>query len=171
MKNDLLALINQIDHIKSYFHATGGNGIPQLNIIYDITEFSVWKQEIQLEFQGIHDRTKDQFIWSTLVILNQGFNVWKDEQSFNELSGSLLAIRKNINKYYSVENETNQIVKEVFIMPKKSPRVFISHSSQDKNYVTCLVGFLEDIGLTEEMLFCSSVPGYDIPLMKIFMII
>ena len=49
-------------------------------------------------------------------------------------------------------------------MPQKSPKVFISHSSQDKDYVSCLVDFLEDIGLTQEQLFCSSIPGYGIPL-------
>jgi hypothetical protein len=164
VKNDLLGLIDQIDHIKSYFHITGGGTIPPVNVIYDRAEFSAWKQEIQFELQSIHDRTRDQFIWSTLVVLNQGFNGWKDERSFNELSGSLLAIRKNIDKYYLVENETDQIVKKACIMPQKSPKVFISHSSQDKDYVTCLVDFLEDIGLTEEQLFCSSVPGYGIPL-------
>ena len=164
MKNDLLGLIDQIDHIKSYFHITGGDATPRLNIIYDRAEFSVWKQEIQFELQEIHDRTRNQFIWSTLVILKQGFNGWKDDQSFNELSGSLLAIRKNIDKYYYVESEAAQIIKEVCTLPQKSPKVFISHSNQDKGYVTCLVDFLEDIGLAEEQLFCSSVPGYGIPL-------
>lgn len=47
---------------------------------------------------------------------------------------------------------------------KKALKVFISHSSQDKDYVSCIVDFLEDIGLTQEQLFCSSIPGYGIPL-------
>lgn len=97
MKNDLLCLIEQIDYIKSFFHIVGGTGIPQLNVIYDKAEFSAWKQELQLELEGIHDRTHDKFIWSTLTLLKQGFSGWKDEQSYNELSGSLLAIRKNID--------------------------------------------------------------------------
>jgi len=166
MKNDLLCLIEQIDYIKSFFHITGGDGFPRVNEIYDKAEFSAWKQEIQLELEDIHDRTHDKFIWSTLTLLKQGFNGWKDEQSYNELSGSLLAIRKNIDKYYPteincVQNDNN---KEEQVMPQKSPKVFISHSSQDKDYVSCLVDFLEDIGLTQEQLFCSSIPGYGIPL-------
>ena len=166
MKNDLLCLIEQIDYIKSFFHIVGGTGIPQLNVIYDKAEFSAWKQELQLELEGIHDRTHDKFIWSTLTLLKQGFSGWKDEQSYNELSGSLLAIRKNIDKYYPAEiNRTqNDNDKEEQEMPQKSPKVFISHSSQDKYYVSCIVYFLEDIGLTQEQLFCSSIPGYGIPL-------
>lgn len=166
MKNDLLCLIEQIDYIKSFFHIVGGTGIPQLNVIYDKAEFSAWKQELQLELEGIHDRTHDKFIWSTLTLLKQGFSGWKDEQSYNELSGSLLAIRKNIDKYYPAEiNRTqNDNDKEEQEMPQKSPKVFISHSSQDKDYVSCIVDFLEDIGLTQEQLFCSSIPGYGIPL-------
>ena len=166
MKNDLLCLIEQIDYIKSFFHIVGGTGIPQLNVIYDKAEFSAWKQELQLELEGIHDRTHDKFIWSTLTLLKQGFSGLKDEQSYNELSGSLLAIRKNIDKYYPAEiNRTqNDNDKEEQEMPQKSPKVFISHSSQDKDYVSCIVDFLEDIGLTQEQLFCSSIPGYGIPL-------
>ena len=154
MKNNLLCLIEQIDYIKSFFHIVGGTGIPQLNVIYDKAEFSAWKQELQLELAGIHDRTHDKF------------SGWKDEQSYNELSGSLLAIRKNIDKYYPAEiNRTqNDNDKEEQEMPQKSPKVFISHSSQDKDYVSCIVDFLEDIGLTQEQLFCSSIPGYGIPL-------
>ena len=160
MKNNLLCLIEQIDYIKSFFHIVGGTGIPQLNVIYDKAEFSAWKQELQLELEGIHDRTHDKFIWSTLTLLKQGFSGWKDEQSYNELSGSLLAIRKNIDKYYPAEiNRTqNDNDKEEQEMPQKS------HSSQDKDYVSCIVDFLEDIGLTQEQLFCSSIPGYGIPL-------
>ena len=43
-------------------------------------------------------------------------------------------------------------------------KVFISHSSEDVAYVTAIVELLEDIGLTEQQVVCSSVPGYGIPL-------
>ena len=49
-------------------------------------------------------------------------------------------------------------------MSQKKPKVFISHSSKDIEYVRPLVELLEDIGLTQEQLFCSSIPGYSIPL-------
>ena len=164
VKSDLLELVNQIEHIKSLFHISGGNGMPQFNVVHDNPEFSVWKQEVQFELQDIYDRTRDKFIWNTLTSVKQDFNGWKDQTSFNELSGSLLAIRKNIDKYYPDEISAVSNIVEANTMSQKSPKIFISHSSLDKEYVTCLVDFLESIGLTQEQLFCSSVPGYGIPL-------
>ena len=166
MKKDLLSLIDQADHIRSYFYNAGAdcNGFPQLNIISDKAEFSTWKREIQYELEEIHERTHNKFIWDTLVILKQGFNGWKDEQSYNELHGSLLAIQKNIGKYYPAETDCVQNDKGGQAMPQNSPKIFISHASKDKNYVFCIVKLLEFIGLRQEQLFCSSVPGYGIPL-------
>lgn len=43
-------------------------------------------------------------------------------------------------------------------------KVFISHSGNDKNYVKILTELLESIGLNEDDIFCSSMPGYGIPL-------
>lgn len=166
MKADLLGLIGQINYIKSFFHGVDNSSNPRFNVIYDKAEFSAWKQEVQLELQNIHDRTGDNFIWSTLILLKQGFDGRKDEQSYNELSGGLLAIRKNIDKYYPVGSTRtqNDSGKEGQPMFQKSPKVFISHSTQDKDYISCIVELLEDIGLTQEQMFCSSIPGYDIPL-------
>lgn len=48
----------------------------------------------------------------------------------------------------------------------KSMKIFISHSSKDLTFVQALVGLFEDIGLNEENMFCSSIPGYNIPLDK-----
>ena len=132
MKSDLLELVNQIEHIKSLFHISGGNGMPQFNVVHDNPEFSAWKQEVQFELQDIYDRTNDNFIWNTLTSVKQDFNGWKDQTSFNELSGSLLAIRKNIDKYYPDEINTVSKIKEENTMIQKSPKIFISHSSQDK---------------------------------------
>lgn len=47
-----------------------------------------------------------------------------------------------------------------------SYRIFISHSWQDREAVTAFVELLECLGLTEKDIFCSSVPGYGIPLGK-----
>ncbi len=45
----------------------------------------------------------------------------------------------------------------------KQPKVFISHSSQDKDFVNALVSLLEFLGLDEKTLFCSSADGLGIP--------
>ncbi len=49
------------------------------------------------------------------------------------------------------------------IKPKK---VFVSHASNDKLFVELFVNLLEDIGLSETEIVCSSIPGYGIPLGK-----
>lgn len=46
----------------------------------------------------------------------------------------------------------------------KTKKVFVSHSSKDISFVSLFVNLLEDIGLTEEDIVCSSIPGYGIPL-------
>lgn len=53
------------------------------------------------------------------------------------------------------------IVKEMdAVTSDKTPMVFISHSSKDKEFVEALVTLLESIGLDNTNLFCSSVPDY-----------
>lgn len=47
---------------------------------------------------------------------------------------------------------------------QKEKKVFISHASKDEAIVRLIVELLEDIGLTEAQVVCSSVPGYGIPL-------
>lgn len=47
---------------------------------------------------------------------------------------------------------------------QKSKKVFVSHASTDEAYVQKIVELLEDIGLTENQVVCSSIPGYGIPL-------
>lgn len=48
----------------------------------------------------------------------------------------------------------------------KPKKVFISHASKDKSFVELFVNLLEDIGLSETEIVCSSIPGYGIPLGK-----
>ena len=45
----------------------------------------------------------------------------------------------------------------------KPVKIFISHASKDKEYVKKLVELLDGMGLDQTQIFCSSLPGYDIP--------
>lgn len=58
------------------------------------------------------------------------------------------------------KKKTSQPNSNTTVMPK----IFISHASDDAQYVEKLVSLLEDIGLQREHIFCSSVPEYGIPL-------
>ena len=162
MKDDLLNLIKQIDEVKGHFHVVDSVYFTKIKKIQDRSQFSKWKQALLFELNEVYDRTKDNYIGNTLSILNTGFKGSKDEQSFNELTGSLLAIKNNINKYYPTERKSvvndNDKTKEVI----KSPKIFISHSSLDIDYVSDIVELLEDLGIRGDQLFCSSIAGYGI---------
>jgi hypothetical protein len=49
------------------------------------------------------------------------------------------------------------------ISGENNMKLFISHSSKDVEYVIAFVKFLEDIGMSNENVFCSSIKGYGIP--------
>lgn len=54
--------------------------------------------------------------------------------------------------------------KDVIVEETKRPKILISHASKDIGYVQLILNLFEDIGLTNEEVVCSSVPGYGIPL-------
>lgn len=167
MKDKLLELIGQIDTIKSYFKTSTDNaGVfsTSSRTIFNSPEFAEWSQALQFELQEIYDRTHDQFVWDTVVIIKRKFSGLNDEKYFAELSGKLHAIRENIDKYYPAEALDKSHTMEVGTVETKTPKIFISHSSKDVKNVSPLVDLLCDIGLNSEHIFCSSVPGYGIPL-------
>lgn len=166
MKDKLLYLIEQIDTVKSKFITETGVGFPKTNTIYTSPEFIKWSQALQFELQEIYERTHDKYIWETMGIIKQDFNGWQDKKTFATLSGRLFAIQENINKYYpdSVGVSKESVNSGVNTVGNKTPKIFISHSSKDIKYVSALVELLCDIGLNADHIFCSSVPGYGIPL-------
>lgn len=168
MKEDLLLLINKTEDIEKLFHkssSSSGTATLSLDIIYDCQEFCIWAKEVTFELREIYDRTKDAFIWETLNELSAKFNGWNDRRMFDKVKGSLFVIRKNINKYFPIEKKNTTINLMEKSMPKQS-KLFISHASSDKEYVEALVSLFDDMGLNDEQIFCSSIPGYDIPLGK-----
>lgn len=52
------------------------------------------------------------------------------------------------------------MTQEELIKSSRTPMVFISHSSNDKEFVEALVTLLESMGFDNTNLFCSSVPDY-----------
>ncbi len=153
------ALINQIDEIEANFHyspPSPGFTMPYEEEIYDIPAFQVWIQNVQLELQEIVDQTGDKFVEGALEAAKEKFDGWQDKSKFNTLKAKLLAMRQNLDKYYV----TDTIVKR---QSSKRPKIFISHSTKDRSYVAQIVALLDDMGLDQTQVFCSSLPGYDIP--------
>lgn len=168
MKQKLLELIDQIPDIEKLFHKSSvspGIAIPQLDTIYDVEDFIVWLQAVRAELREIHDRTHKTIIFEAIHDLD-GFNGWKDRQQFNKVKGNLLAIKDSIDSYYPQEISSPKRGKILEDTAVKKPKIFISHSSKDVDYATQLVTLFEDMGLNDDQIFCSSVPGYDIPLDK-----
>lgn len=66
------------------------------------------------------------------------------------------------SKVEKIEPSTvlNIMTDKVIKLPHK---IFISHSSKDQKYVKAFVELLEDIGMPEGTIICTSVPGYGIP--------
>lgn len=160
MKDDLVRLIDQIDTIESKFHrspSSPGLCVPSVDEIYDIPEFTLWIQRVQMELQDIVDRTGDQFVGGALEVSQANYDGWNDRKHFEALKGKLLAMRDNLDKYYA--DDGRHAMQE-----RKSPKIFISHSSRDKEYVSKLVELLDGMGLDQTQIFCSSLPGYDIPI-------
>ena len=162
----IVALIDRIDDIEKLFHPVGGNGVPIVGAIHDVQEFQDWYQEVHLELQDIYDRTNDHFIWETLNDFNKNMNGWTDKQIFSEIKGKLKAIHRNVGKYYPNTDVKKLEIKEVRQKPMqtKNPKIFISHSSKDVNYVAQIVNLLDGMGLDQTQVFCSSLPGYGIPI-------
>lgn len=160
MKQDFLNLVDQIDSIESHFHITPSSPgllVPSVEEIYDVPEFQSWIQMIQFELQEIVDATDDEFVKETLKNAKEEYNGWRDKADFIALKGKLLAMKAHVDKYYSRKDEG---MEETSVKPVK---IFISHASKDKEYVKKLVELLDGMGLDQTQVFCSSLPGYDIP--------
>lgn len=101
----------------------------------------------------------------------------KDEipQFLNRLSDVI-----NRNKSYRTEYNGEIEIKDAVGFPiqdltlkmednKKTPKMFISHNSQDSEYAKALVQLLMGIGVNEEKdVFCSSLPGCGVKFGKSF---
>ena len=90
----------------------------------------------------------------------------KRQWPFNFLAGKLDGYIKTIE----MGIERRSVISER-TDTKKSPKIFISHAHADEKAANLLVDLLHDMGIppnddTHEYIFCSSTPGYDIPLRK-----
>ncbi len=87
---------------------------------------------------------------------------WNDfkEGCLNGVKVNLTALDSILERleFLKLKNANNIEIGE------KPHKVFISHSSEDKEFVEQLVSLIEFLGAdSEEKLFCSSVSGYEIP--------
>lgn len=157
MKERFIELIERIPDIEKMFHSvsvSSGVQAPITPVIYDVQGFTLWLEAIKYEVQEIIDISGDTYAKDTLEVLSVRFDGWSDKRKFDQIKGRLLTMRDNIEKYYNgKKTEAN-----------KPQMVFISHATLDKDYVDKIVDLLSFIGLSKDQIFCSSRPGYDIPI-------
>ena len=162
-KEELLMLIGSIENIEKLFHKLEGDWA-LFEQIHDVPQYQEWIQQIILYLQEIFDRTHDQFVWGTINSCQRHMNGTDDRKQFNEIAGKLRSIERNIDKYY--QNEGQEGGNEIMKTNKKTPMIFISHSSNDEPHVEFIVKLLKEMGFNQDKVFCSTIPGYGIGLSK-----
>lgn len=158
----------EILQIISMMRPTSG---PAMNVAYysaedvdkcrkAIEKWQLTSKDILIEAFGETHRYVSTFA-DTVSRKNSGFN-YKREFTFE--------VNKGMSVLESVVESLQQGIglekKDDVNADAKTPMVFISHSSKDKDFANALVALLEDIGLDSSNLFCSSVEGYGIALSK-----
>lgn len=144
-KEELLDLIKKIDEIEKYFHQKEG----KRNLgewIHDVPEFQDWLQQVCFYLQRIQDRKYSQYIIET-IYCGKHWNGTTDRITFNEFTGRLKSIAKNINLYYEEADGKNMIMNESYKNMKQYD-VFISHANVDKlDYVEELYQSISRLGI------------------------
>ncbi|MBR5982351.1 MAG: toll/interleukin-1 receptor domain-containing protein [Bacteroidales bacterium] len=98
-----------------------------------------------------------------------------DFQKYTRFKNQYIDFRKDIkdeiklciaylDSLIKVNNMEQQTKEQLNGVTNMSPMVFISHSTDDKNFAEALVELLESLGLNNTNLFCSSVCEYGIRL-------
>ncbi|MDE5423863.1 toll/interleukin-1 receptor domain-containing protein [Ancylomarina sp. DW003] len=78
--------------------------------------------------------------------------------------------KKQITSYIEeLEEESQSTVRPIETDKSIINKVFISHSTKDKEYVEELIDILETVGLKSTQIFCSSFDGYGIDLGENFL--
>ena len=126
------------------------------------------------------DRVYEDFFRKLLINANNLSeyvdSLYKSDEYTEEDLNHIFGVLKNnglISCYYAdnrawVFNITftgkHYFNQEQYNMTIKQPRIFISHSSKDVAYVAQIVNLLDGMGLNQTQVFCSSLPGYGIPI-------
>lgn len=127
----------------------------------DISQWQLTSRGVISRIYGEDNQYTRDFV-NTITEKNVGFNY---KREFKREVDKGLSVLNSIYELmiFDIDHKEDDVEEK---KPEKTPLVFISHSSKDKEFAESLVTLLEDIGLDSSNLFCSSVDGYGIGIGK-----
>ena len=124
-------------------------------------EYESWKSYFHDFLLSVLDKD-DDFVseWDSCLLQPYRHDVSDKEWFSKEINKALAKLDsfQQRSGFRFNDNAMKQGIQES--SGNKSPMVFISHSSLDKEFVEALVTLLESMGFDNTNLFCSSVPDY-----------
>ena len=127
-------------------------------------EYESWKCYVHDLLLSVLDED-DDFISEWDLCLQQPYrhDISDKDWYFKEIKEALSKLDSFVQRIGFRLKENTMEPETPDIGGNKSRLLFISHSSSDETIVAGLVEMLRTIGFNNKNLFCSSVPGYDIP--------
>lgn len=117
--------------------------------------YHVWYESAYVYFKSFASLKNDPDFQIFVSAEKEG-NCFVLAHIYDSISPSYKVLMKNTENIQKTDTNLTPV--------EKTPMLFISHSSKDKDFVEALVVLLEDLGFDSTNLFCSSVDGYGIGL-------
>lgn len=149
-KKILISLILKGEDVKNRNYISNGSSPSYIKG----SEYEKWISECQgvLEVFYSDHPLKNKFIAASNRAVGNGLSY------YDTMKGVLEALK-------SMEEMGIDMVDKEKSNKKPIDKIFISHATEDKEYVREIIQLLNDIGIKKDRqnIFCSSYPGYDIP--------
>lgn len=134
-----------------------GEASRKVDALVEPDHFFIEDASIVVEEGDCFERTLPNGAKEYYRVVDRGY--FKGMGSFSDHYQTVVKKISKMEMDQLLSKETKEDVK----LPKKPHKLFISHSSKDKAYMKAFVELLEDIGMPDGSIVCSSIPGHGIP--------